>query len=61
MLSAPFPYMQDSVHWKIIIKIIIRIVSIMCVGFLLARALCRECNAKEKARGTGKYVCHKCQ
>ncbi|XP_076435650.1 LIM and senescent cell antigen-like-containing domain protein 1 [Babylonia areolata] len=24
------------------------------------RALCRECNAKEKARGTGKYVCHKC-
>ncbi|XP_064638177.1 LIM and senescent cell antigen-like-containing domain protein 1 isoform X3 [Lineus longissimus] len=24
------------------------------------RALCRECNAKEKASGTGKYVCHKC-
>ncbi|XP_046381595.1 LIM and senescent cell antigen-like-containing domain protein 1 isoform X3 [Haliotis rufescens] len=24
------------------------------------RALCRECNAKEKAKGLGKYVCHKC-
>lgn len=24
------------------------------------RALCRECNAKEKAAGMGKYVCHKC-
>jgi hypothetical protein len=24
------------------------------------RALCRECNAKEKAAGLGKYVCHKC-
>ncbi|XP_050389046.1 LIM and senescent cell antigen-like-containing domain protein 1 isoform X2 [Patella vulgata] len=24
------------------------------------RALCRECNAKEKAKGSGKYVCHKC-
>lgn len=24
------------------------------------RALCHECNAKEKARGLGKYVCHKC-
>ncbi|XP_048745158.1 LIM and senescent cell antigen-like-containing domain protein 1 isoform X1 [Ostrea edulis] len=24
------------------------------------RALCRECNAKEKAKGMGKYVCHKC-
>lgn len=24
------------------------------------RALCRVCNANEKARGMGKYVCHKC-
>ncbi|XP_013382896.1 LIM and senescent cell antigen-like-containing domain protein 1 isoform X1 [Lingula anatina] len=24
------------------------------------RALCRECNAREKASGMGKYVCHKC-
>jgi len=25
------------------------------------RALCRECNAMEKALGQGKYVCHKCR
>uniref|UniRef100_A0AC34GTA9 LIM zinc-binding domain-containing protein n=1 Tax=Panagrolaimus sp. ES5 TaxID=591445 RepID=A0AC34GTA9_9BILA len=32
------------------------------IGFLrnLGRALCRECNEKEKAAGAGKYVCHKC-
>lgn len=24
------------------------------------RALCKECNNKEKAKGMGKYVCHKC-
>jgi hypothetical protein len=31
-------------------------------GFIknAGRALCRECNAKEKALGMGKYVCHKC-
>lgn len=29
--------------------------------FMFCRALCRECNAKEKAKGMGKYVCHKCQ
>ncbi|XP_052783321.1 uncharacterized protein LOC128219541 [Mya arenaria] len=40
----------------------------LCVGPLAdsgfvknaGRALCRECNAKEKARAIGKYVCHKC-
>ena len=26
----------------------------------LCSALCRQCNAKEKAAGLGKYVCHKC-
>lgn len=25
------------------------------------RALCHECNAKAKAMGSGKYICHKCQ
>lgn len=25
------------------------------------RALCHECNAKVKAIGSGKHVCHKCQ
>ncbi len=32
------------------------------VGFLrnAGRALCRDCNEKEKAAGAGKYVCHKC-
>ncbi|VDI58575.1 Hypothetical predicted protein [Mytilus galloprovincialis] len=25
------------------------------------RALCKECNNKERAKGMGKYVCHKCQ
>lgn len=31
-------------------------------GFMknAGRALCRECHAHEKARGLGKYVCHKC-
>ncbi|CAG2235479.1 unnamed protein product [Mytilus edulis] len=24
------------------------------------RALCKECNNKERAKGMGKYVCHKC-
>ncbi|KRY82920.1 LIM domain-containing protein unc-97 [Trichinella pseudospiralis] len=33
------------------------------IGFLrnAGRALCRECNLKEKESGTGKYVCHKCR
>ena len=31
-----------------------------CKVMYICRALCRECNAKEKARGLGKYVCHKC-
>lgn len=32
-------------------------------GFIknAGRALCHECNAKAKAIGLGKYVCHKCQ
>ena len=32
------------------------------IGFLrnAGRALCRDCNAREKAAGLGKYVCHKC-
>lgn len=32
-------------------------------GFIrnAGRALCHECNAKVKAVGLGKYVCHKCQ
>jgi len=31
-------------------------------GFMknAGRALCRECNVKEKALGMGKYLCHKC-
>lgn len=31
-------------------------------GFIknAGRALCHECNAKEKARGINKYICHKC-
>lgn len=28
---------------------------------LIFRALCRQCDAKEKASGLGQYVCHKCQ
>jgi hypothetical protein len=28
--------------------------------YLFCSALCRECNAKEKAAGMGRYVCHKC-
>ncbi|KHJ41435.1 ribosomal protein L35Ae [Trichuris suis] len=33
------------------------------IGFLrnAGRALCRDCNMKEKASGTGKYICHKCR
>jgi hypothetical protein len=33
------------------------------LGFIRnqGRALCHECNAKAKAVGLGKYVCHKCQ
>lgn len=33
------------------------------LGFIKSggRALCHECNAKLKAQGLGKYVCHKCQ
>ncbi|GMR33300.1 hypothetical protein PMAYCL1PPCAC_03495 [Pristionchus mayeri] len=32
------------------------------IGFLrnAGRALCRECNEREKAAGSGRYVCHKC-
>ncbi|CEF62538.1 AT21926p [Strongyloides ratti] len=32
------------------------------IGFLrnAGRALCRECNEREKAAGSGKYVCHQC-
>lgn len=32
-------------------------------GFIknAGRALCHECNAKEKAAACGKYICHKCQ
>lgn len=25
------------------------------------RALCRECNEREKEAGRGRYVCHKCK
>jgi len=35
--------------------------SLVWCYWCLCRALCRECNAKEKALGMGKYVCHKCQ
>ncbi|EYC28313.1 hypothetical protein Y032_0008g88 [Ancylostoma ceylanicum] len=32
------------------------------IGFLrnAGRALCRECNEREKAAGSGRYVCHRC-
>ncbi|KAK6111709.1 Uncharacterized protein BM_BM3366 [Brugia malayi] len=33
------------------------------IGFLrnCGRALCRECNEREKEAGRGRYVCHKCK
>ena len=33
------------------------------IGFVknAGRALCKSCNEEEKLRGSGKYVCNKCQ
>lgn len=38
-----------------------RLIVVNCVLLIVpGRALCHECNAREKAAAIGKYICHKC-